>query len=101
MRIKTILVPLSAALFATNVYGQSFLTNGLVAYYPFNGNANDASGKGNNGNPGTAQLAPDRFGIAQSAYYFKGTNSFITFPTTPTTSVDNISMSCWLKPAVL
>jgi hypothetical protein len=25
------------------------LTTGLVAYYPFNGNANDASGNGNNG----------------------------------------------------
>jgi hypothetical protein len=25
------------------------LTSGLVAYYPFNGNANDASGNGNNG----------------------------------------------------
>src|SRR5207248_1316313 len=28
---------------------QSFLTNGLVAYYPLNGNANDTSGNGNNG----------------------------------------------------
>jgi hypothetical protein len=27
---------------AVNAYSQSFLTNGLVAYYPFNGNANDA-----------------------------------------------------------
>ncbi len=27
---------------------QSILTNGLVVYYPFNGNANDASGNGNN-----------------------------------------------------
>jgi len=33
---------------AVNAYSQSFLTNGLVAYYPFNGNANDASGNGNN-----------------------------------------------------
>ena len=28
---------------AVNGYSQSFLTNGLVAYYPFNGNANDAT----------------------------------------------------------
>jgi len=35
---------------AVNGYSQSFLTNGLVAYYPFNGNANDASGNGNNAN---------------------------------------------------
>jgi hypothetical protein len=33
---------------AVNGYSQSFLTNGLVAYYPFNGNANDASGNGHN-----------------------------------------------------
>jgi hypothetical protein len=30
-------------------YSQSFLTNGLVAYYTFSGNANDISGHGNNG----------------------------------------------------
>ncbi len=32
---------------ASSVAAQSFLTNGLVAYYPFNGNANDPSGFGN------------------------------------------------------
>lgn len=31
-----------------NTHAQTFLTNGLVAFYPFNGNANDASGNGNN-----------------------------------------------------
>ena len=30
---------------------QAEITNGLVAYYPFNGNANDASGSGNDGAP--------------------------------------------------
>jgi hypothetical protein len=38
----------------------SFLTNGLVAYYPFNGNANDESGNGNNA--GQFRTASDRFG---------------------------------------
>jgi len=33
---------------ATNGHAQTFLTNGLVAYYPFNGNDNDASGNGHN-----------------------------------------------------
>src|ERR1017187_9384521 len=40
---------------------QSFLTNGLVAYYPFIGNANDASGNGNNGTVQGATLTTDRF----------------------------------------
>src|ERR1039458_1137621 len=44
---------------AVNGYSQSFVTNGLVAYYPFNGNANDASGNGNNANvQGTYQYLP-------------------------------------------
>ena len=38
------------------------LNNGLVAYYPFNGNANDASGNGNNGTVNGATLTTDRFG---------------------------------------
>src|SRR6185369_14598806 len=45
---------------AVNGYSQSFLTNGLVAYYPFNGNANDASGNVNNANvQGTYQYLSD------------------------------------------
>jgi hypothetical protein len=31
-----------------SAHSQSWLTNGLVGYFPFNGNANDESGNGNN-----------------------------------------------------
>ena len=42
---------------AVNGHAQTYLTNGLVAFYPFNGNANDASGNGNNANvQGTYQF---------------------------------------------
>ncbi len=44
--------------------------NGLVAWYPFNGNANDASGNGNNGIANGAILTKDRFGNPNSAYEF-------------------------------
>ena len=54
---------------------QSFITNGLVAYYPFNGNANDASGNGNNGNVANALLTTNRFGQASAAYKFDGVQS--------------------------
>lgn len=50
----------------------SWLTNGLVAYYPFNGNANDESGNGNNGTVNGATLASDRFGNIYKAYSFTG-----------------------------
>ena len=48
------------------------LQQGLVAYYPFNGNANDESGNGNNGTVNGATLASDRFGNVGSAYSFDG-----------------------------
>ena len=48
------------------------LSDGLVAYYPFNGNANDESGNGNNGTVNGATLTTDRFGKVNSAYSFDG-----------------------------
>jgi len=53
--------------FSTNVIAQ---TNSLVAYYPFNGNANDESGNGNDGTVNGAILTTDRFGNTNSAYSF-------------------------------
>ena len=48
-------------------------TSGLIAYYPFNGNANDESGNGHNGSVHGATLAVDRFGVSQNSYAFNGT----------------------------
>ncbi|MBF0390110.1 MAG: LamG domain-containing protein [Desulfamplus sp.] len=51
---------------------QAALNDGLVAYYPFNGNANDESGNGNHGIVNGATLTADRFGNPKSAYSFDG-----------------------------
>ena len=67
-------------LFATAAQAQvpSYVpTNGLVGYWPFNGNANDESGNGNNGTVNGATLAADRFGNANSAYSFDGVGNYI------------------------
>lgn len=58
-------------------------TNGLVAYYPFNGNANDESGNGHTGTVSGATLTADRKGNPNSAYYFNS-NSTITLMSTNT-----------------
>ncbi|MEJ2195936.1 MAG: PKD domain-containing protein [Ignavibacteriaceae bacterium] len=50
---------------------------GLVAYYPFNGNANDESNNSNDGTVEGAALTADRFGKSNSAYYFDGTDDKI------------------------
>jgi hypothetical protein len=53
-------------------------TNGLVGYWPFNGNANDESGNGNNGTViNGALLTSDRFNNLNSAYSFDGVNDRI------------------------
>lgn len=58
---------------AINAFAQ-IPTNGLVAYYPFSGNANDLSGNVNNGTVNGATLTTDRFGNANSAYQFYASN---------------------------
>jgi hypothetical protein len=52
-------------------------TNGLVGWWPFNGNANDESGNGNNGNVNGAVLSNDRFGNPNTAYSFDGNGDYI------------------------
>lgn len=64
-----------------NLYESSTtLTDSLVAYYPFNGNANDESGNGYNGSVTGATLTTDRDGNANSAYQFGGSGKYISVP---------------------
>jgi len=56
-------------------------TLGLVAYYPFNGNANDESGNANHGTiNGGATFTEDRFGNTNSALNFDGTDDYVELP---------------------
>jgi hypothetical protein len=52
-------------------------SNGLVGWWPFNGNANDESGNGNNGTVIGSILSSDRNGNANNAYSFNGINNYI------------------------
>lgn len=72
--------------------------DGLVAYYPFNGNAIDESGYGNNGIVSGASLTNDRFGNANSAYFFDRVNDFIQTPFDLKIEPGNtFTFSCWFK----
>jgi len=53
---------------------------GLVAYHPFNGNANDESGNGHHGTIVGATLTTDRFGVPNSAFHFGGNGEHIEVP---------------------
>jgi len=83
-------------LFANTVKAQ-IPTNGLVAYYPFSGNAKDSSGNGNNGTVNGATLTTDRFGNANSAYSFNGNGNYIEIPNSQTLNpTSEISVSAWV-----
>ena len=74
------------------------LNDGLVAYYPFNGNANDASGNRNNATVYSATLTTNRFGIANAAYDFNGSSSYIDIPQNAILNglTTNFTLSAWI-----
>jgi hypothetical protein len=77
-------------------------TGELAAYYPFNGNANDASGNNNNGTVYGATLTTDRFGNPNSAYSFNGQTSYIQVPSSSSLNFQNaITINFWMKVGTL
>jgi hypothetical protein len=93
----------------TNIFStataQTAITRGLVAYYPFNGNANDVSGNNLNALVTGATLTIDRRGEYNSAYNFVfkdiwgySQNDEVYIPYNPILNVTNISVSVWVYP---
>ncbi len=85
---------------STFSYAQINLQDSLVAYFPFNGNANDESIHNNNGTVFGATLTTDRFGNSNSAYLFDGVNDEIRIssPFGGTNPFGNyMSIVGWLK----
>jgi len=84
--------------FCGNAFPQVNLDSMLVAYYPFNGNAIDKSGNGNNGTVYGAALTIDRFGNENSAFWFDGISSFIEVPDSESLDiVSEIAITGWIK----
>ncbi|MCB0463438.1 MAG: LamG-like jellyroll fold domain-containing protein [Flavobacteriaceae bacterium] len=76
-------------------------TKDLVAYYPFNGNANDESGNSLDGTVNGATLTTDRFGNPNSAYSFDGNDIITVAHNNILNSSDELSFSVWVKPTTL
>ncbi len=105
--MKTLQKPTTSVLFllffiSASVFAQVNLNQGLVAYYPFSGNANDMSTNGNNPSLNTAVLTADRLGNPNSAYRFNGTNSQIVIPNSNSLNSminqNQISLCAWVRP---
>ena len=78
------------------------ITDGLVAYYPFNGNANDESGNDNNGTPmSNVTLTTGVGGDSNGAYLFGGYDNpgHISIPNSESLALSNAAtISAYVKP---
>ncbi len=74
------------------------VTEGLIGYYPFKGNAADMSNNKNNGNDYGPALIPDRFGEDKSAFKFDGVDDYIDLGHLPQLKDQmSMSISLWIK----
>ena len=74
--------------------------NGLVGWWPFNGNANDQSGNGYNFNVFGPALSTDRWNNLNSAYIFNGTQSnaqYLQLSPIPSGINNSHSISIWFE----
>ncbi len=100
--MKNLLLTAAACIgFAAASLGQTLPaylpSDGLVGWWPFNGNANDESGNGNDGTVSGAVLTSDRFGNANSAYDFNPLSSTITTSLLGPTGRNPRSVSLWFS----
>ncbi len=74
------------------------LSNGLILYYPMDGDANDASGNGNDGIiSGGVSPAKNRFGEDNKALDFNGTNGYISAPSGVYFNEGNFTVNAWIN----
>jgi len=97
--MKKLFTFLSILVFYSQLYSQSVPsyvpTNGLVGWWGFNGNAQDASGNGNHGLINGATLTSDRFGNQNGAFFFNGSNNWIEVPDASILRPSQITLSVW------
>ncbi|MEO6131046.1 MAG: LamG-like jellyroll fold domain-containing protein, partial [Saprospiraceae bacterium] len=93
-RIYQVLLPLLLLVFVVPRIGAQV----AVANYPFSGNANDVSPYRNDASVHDATLTQDRFGRANQAYLFDGTQSYLLANNAPWLNTPTTSVSFWVRP---
>jgi len=84
--------------FSLTITAQVNLDSALVAFYPFNGNANDESGNGNNGIVTGAILTTDRYDNPDAAFLFNGETDVITIPYSNSLNItEALSIAAWIN----
>jgi hypothetical protein len=75
----------------------SIPTDGIVAWYSLNGNANDMSGLGNHGTNHGAVLVTGRDGQQSHAYWFDNSSDYINIPDAPSLRLTEWTICAWVK----
>lgn len=79
-------------------------TDGLVAHYPFDNNAQDYSQNQNHASYISANATTNRNDEAKKALYFDGIDDYVEIPTQDYLSIANtgqLTVSVWIRPDVL
>ncbi len=93
MRMRKVIMSIVLLCFSSPTWAA--INDGLVAYFPFNGNANDESGNNYRASPFSASLTSDRNGQESSAYYLNF--GFIETNVDGTQFLNSMSYSLWFK----
>ena len=72
---------------------------GLIAHYPFNGNADDESGNSYDASIVGPELTNDRFGNENAAFFFDGDQDYIQANTKLPINSFPMSISVWINPS--
>ena len=100
MKIKSLILSL---LLGSSIIAQtpSYIPkNELIGWWPFNGNAYDESGNGNNGTVNGATLTTGHDGTSNSAYKFNGMTNYIKVKNNSSLNIQtgqSLSLSFWVK----
>ncbi len=73
------------------------ISNGLVAFYRFNGNANDNTSNAHHGTVSGATLTSGKDNVSNTAYSFDGTNDYIEYPIGLLSGAGEFSISLWIN----
>ncbi len=100
--MKNYLKLIISVVFATNIMAQNIPSyvpkDGLVGWWPFNGNANDESGNGNNGIQTNITYGNDRFGNYKSTLEIIGQpNRIVTIQNPTNLNSNKKTFSAWIK----
>ena len=102
MKMKTIVhfYVLAALVLGFAQLSLADLNDGLVAHYPFAGNATDATGNGNDCQVFGATLTAGYNGNNSAAYYFDGIDDYLNCLATSSLDISAaLTVSAWINPA--